>query len=213
MSQQLTGYRRPDGRVGIRNHVVILPVDDLSNTVCENVAQGPVAARDRGDGRRREAVSLEQGGRRVVALCERWEQFNAVRGSLGADDSSRRACMSLDDGAHVQLAPEKRFHDAVAQLVQPLRLPRLTQEQAEVLVIVIADGMATRRRIEEVRGAATLSVGQEGQSRCPATARRCRPCCSHGVCSARRGTIMPPGDRCLWPTPRLLQLLGAERLE
>ncbi|WP_376796315.1 UxaA family hydrolase [Thermogemmatispora sp.] len=36
--QPLTGYRRPDGRVGIRNHVVILPVDDLSNAVCEAVA-------------------------------------------------------------------------------------------------------------------------------------------------------------------------------
>ncbi|HEU0028341.1 MAG TPA: UxaA family hydrolase [Ktedonobacterales bacterium] len=36
--QHLTGYRRPDGRVGVRNHVVILPVDDLSNAVCEHVA-------------------------------------------------------------------------------------------------------------------------------------------------------------------------------
>jgi hypothetical protein len=62
----------------------------------------------------------------------------------------------------VQLAPEKRFHDALAQLVQPERLPRLTQEMAEVLAIVIMEGMATRRRIEEVRGAATLSIGSEG---------------------------------------------------
>ena len=38
MSAGLTGYRRPDGRVGVRNHVVVLPVDDLSNAVCENVA-------------------------------------------------------------------------------------------------------------------------------------------------------------------------------
>ena len=37
--QSLTGYRRPDGRIGIRNHVVILPVDDLSNAVCESVAR------------------------------------------------------------------------------------------------------------------------------------------------------------------------------
>jgi (2R)-sulfolactate sulfo-lyase subunit beta len=37
--QHLSGYRRPDGRVGIRNHVVILPVDDLSNAVCEAVAR------------------------------------------------------------------------------------------------------------------------------------------------------------------------------
>jgi hypothetical protein len=56
----------------------------------------------------------------------------------------------LDDGGHVQLAPAKGFHEAVAQLVQPERLPRLIQEQAEVLAIVIMDGMAARRRIEEV---------------------------------------------------------------
>ena len=36
--QHLTGYRRPDGRVGVRNHVIILPVDDLSNAVCEHIA-------------------------------------------------------------------------------------------------------------------------------------------------------------------------------
>jgi (2R)-sulfolactate sulfo-lyase subunit beta len=35
---RLTGYRRPDGMVGIRNHVVILPVDDLSNAAAEAVA-------------------------------------------------------------------------------------------------------------------------------------------------------------------------------
>jgi (2R)-sulfolactate sulfo-lyase subunit beta len=32
------GYKREDGRVGIRNHVVILPLDDLSNAACEAVA-------------------------------------------------------------------------------------------------------------------------------------------------------------------------------
>jgi (2R)-sulfolactate sulfo-lyase subunit beta len=35
----LSGYRRPDGRVGIRNHVVVLPVDDLSNAAAEGVAK------------------------------------------------------------------------------------------------------------------------------------------------------------------------------
>jgi (2R)-sulfolactate sulfo-lyase subunit beta len=33
-----TGYRRPDGRVGVRNHVAILPVDDISNAAVEKVA-------------------------------------------------------------------------------------------------------------------------------------------------------------------------------
>jgi (2R)-sulfolactate sulfo-lyase subunit beta len=31
-------YRRENGRVGVRNHVVILPLDDLSNAACEAVA-------------------------------------------------------------------------------------------------------------------------------------------------------------------------------
>ena len=31
------GWRRQNGRVGVRNHVVILPLDDLSNTACEAV--------------------------------------------------------------------------------------------------------------------------------------------------------------------------------
>src|SRR5258705_7923589 len=32
------GWRRENGRVGVRNHVVILPLDDLSNSACESVA-------------------------------------------------------------------------------------------------------------------------------------------------------------------------------
>jgi (2R)-sulfolactate sulfo-lyase subunit beta len=32
------GYRRENGRVGIRNHVIVLPVDDISNRACEVVA-------------------------------------------------------------------------------------------------------------------------------------------------------------------------------
>ncbi|PWV98173.1 (2R)-sulfolactate sulfo-lyase subunit beta [Hoeflea marina] len=32
------GYRRENGRVGVRNHVIILPVDDISNAACEAVA-------------------------------------------------------------------------------------------------------------------------------------------------------------------------------
>ena len=38
MEQQLCGYRRENGRVGVRNHVVVLPVDDISNAACEAVA-------------------------------------------------------------------------------------------------------------------------------------------------------------------------------
>lgn len=36
--RKILAYRRENGRVGIRNHVVILPVDDISNAACEAVA-------------------------------------------------------------------------------------------------------------------------------------------------------------------------------
>jgi (2R)-sulfolactate sulfo-lyase subunit beta len=35
---KIMAYRRENGRVGVRNHVVILPVDDISNAACEAVA-------------------------------------------------------------------------------------------------------------------------------------------------------------------------------
>ena len=37
-SATFNGYRRENGRVGVRNHVIILPVDDISNAACEAVA-------------------------------------------------------------------------------------------------------------------------------------------------------------------------------
>ena len=37
-NMKFSGYRRDNGRVGVRNHVVILPLDDLSNAACEAVA-------------------------------------------------------------------------------------------------------------------------------------------------------------------------------
>ncbi len=38
MERQVYGYRREDGRAGVRNHVVIMPVDDISNAAVEAVA-------------------------------------------------------------------------------------------------------------------------------------------------------------------------------
>ena len=34
----VSAWRRENGRVGVRNHVLILPVDDISNAACEAVA-------------------------------------------------------------------------------------------------------------------------------------------------------------------------------
>ena len=44
--QKIMGYRRENGRVGVRNHVIILPLDDLSNAAClavENHVKGTLA--------------------------------------------------------------------------------------------------------------------------------------------------------------------------
>ena len=38
LNNSFMGYVRENGRVGVRNHVAILPVDDISNAACEAVA-------------------------------------------------------------------------------------------------------------------------------------------------------------------------------
>jgi chromosome segregation and condensation protein ScpB len=120
----------------------------------------------------------------------------------------------LDDGSHVQLAPDRRFHGAVAHLVQPEQLPRLTQEQAEVLAIVIMDGMATRRRIEEVRGATQLSIGPDGPASLPRdSSETLALLLSRGLLCAERDDHANGRPLVYRPTPRLLQVLRAETLE
>ena len=45
-SSTFWGYKRENGRIGVRNHVVILPVDDLSNAAAqavENNVKGTMA--------------------------------------------------------------------------------------------------------------------------------------------------------------------------
>ena len=39
ISKTFMGYKRENGRVGIRNHVIILPVDDISNACAEAVGK------------------------------------------------------------------------------------------------------------------------------------------------------------------------------
>src|SRR5215471_20278991 len=36
--RNILAYRRENGRVGVRNHIAILPVDDISNAACDGVA-------------------------------------------------------------------------------------------------------------------------------------------------------------------------------
>ena len=46
MNTKILGYKRENGKIGIRNYVAIIPVDDLSNNACECVAnniQGTLA--------------------------------------------------------------------------------------------------------------------------------------------------------------------------
>jgi chromosome segregation and condensation protein ScpB len=120
----------------------------------------------------------------------------------------------LDDSAPIQLAPAKHFQEAVAQLVQPERLPRLSQEMAEVLAIVIMEGMATRRRIKEVRGAASLSIGPEGPVSLPRdSSATLALLVSRGLLSAEKDEHATGRPLVYRATPGLLQLVGAETLE
>jgi chromosome segregation and condensation protein ScpB len=100
----------------------------------------------------------------------------------------------LDDSAQVQLAPAKHF-----------------QEMAEVLAIVIMEGMATRRRIEKVRGAASLSMGPEGPVSLPRdSSATLALLVSRGLLSAEKDEHATGRPLVYRATPGLLQLLGAE---
>jgi chromosome segregation and condensation protein ScpB/DNA-binding XRE family transcriptional regulator len=149
------------------------------------------------------------------ARCLAWRRHVKVRLGLRrlAKQLEATGMQVLDDGSHIQLAPDRRFHDAVAQLVQPERLPRLMREQAEVLAIVIMDGMATRRRIEEVRGAAQLSIGPEGPVSLPRdSSETLAMLLSRGLLCAERDDHANGRPLVYRPAPRLLQLLWAETL-
>jgi hypothetical protein len=76
------------------------------------------------------------------------------------------------------------------------------------------DGMATPRRIEEVRGAATLSIGLEEPVSLPRdSSETLALLLSRGLLCAERDDHAMGRSLVYRPTPRLLQLLGAETLE
>ncbi len=83
-----------------------------------------------------------------------------------------------------------------------------------MLAIVISDGMARRRRIEEVRGAAQLSIGPEGPVSLPRdSSETLALLLSRGLLCADRDDHATGRPLVYRPTPRLLQLLGAGTLE
>jgi hypothetical protein len=79
---------------------------------------------------------------------------------------------------------------------------------------VISDGMASRRRIEEVRGAVSLSIGPEGPVSLPRdSSETLALLLSRGLLCADRDDHATGRPLVYRPTPRLLRLLGAQTLE
>ena len=71
------GYKRENGRVGVRNYVIILPVDDISNACAEaigNNIKGTVAI-PHSYGRLQFGKDLEP---IIVSGSNRWEVFRVV---------------------------------------------------------------------------------------------------------------------------------------
>ncbi|WP_205668552.1 UxaA family hydrolase [Ammoniphilus sp. CFH 90114] len=71
MMTAIFGYRRENGRVGIRNHVVIMPVDDISNAAAEAVAKvvpGTLAI-PHAYGRLQYGLDLELHFRTIIGNC------------------------------------------------------------------------------------------------------------------------------------------------
>jgi hypothetical protein len=78
----------------------------------------------------------------------------------------------------------------------------------------LVDGMATQRRIEEVRGAASLSIGPEGPTSLPRdSSETLALLVSRGLLSAERDEHATGRPLVYRPTPQLLHLLRVETLE
>jgi len=71
LDKHFMGYRRENGRVGVRNHVVIMPLDDISNAAAEAVAaqiQGTIAIPHH-YGRLQFGEDLELFFRTIIGTC------------------------------------------------------------------------------------------------------------------------------------------------
>jgi chromosome segregation and condensation protein ScpB/DNA-binding XRE family transcriptional regulator len=120
----------------------------------------------------------------------------------------------LDDGNAVQLAPLSRFGPAVRQLTEPRRHPGLTPDQAEVLAIVIAEGMATRSHIEHVRGFSQSRIGPEGVTMIPRDCSETLALLVSGrLLAAERDDNAQGRPNIYRPTTHLLQAFGVQTLE
>jgi hypothetical protein len=107
----------------------------------------------------------------------------------------------LDDGSQVQHGPEKRFHGAVAHLRLPKTLPRLTQEQAEVLAIVISDGISHPAADRGGQGATQLSIATDRAASLPRdSSETLALLLSRGLVAGSR-TASPPPDVSVWSRP------------
>jgi transcriptional regulator with XRE-family HTH domain len=139
-------------------------------------------------------LSLIETGKRRPSL----KSWGRIRGALGITEP----------------LPEEGPRPVGARSSVPLRRrpegpARRTPEQAEVLAVVISDGMATRRRIEEVRGATRLSIGADGPVSLPRdSSETLALLLSRGLLCAERDDHAMGRPLVYRPTPRLLQLLG-----
>ena len=105
------GWRRENGRVGVRNHVAILPLDDLSNAACEAVAnniKGTLALP------RLRAPAVRRGSRSALRTRHRLEPKRGRRGGdRGRLDPARRRRHRQDRQARdgVRNRGNRRHHD------------------------------------------------------------------------------------------------------
>jgi transcriptional regulator with XRE-family HTH domain len=104
----------------------------------------------------------------------------------------------LDDGSHIQLAPAKRLHDAVAQLVQPERLPgavQVAKEDGQSRVDAQL-GMLSHLRalVPGQRSAQLVRQGRDGGSDCVADTLGTVPGQGRSVLDSRLAVIFHAGQ-------------------
>ena len=145
---QLTGYRRPDGGVGVRNHVVVLPVDDLSNAAVEGIARlvPGVVALPHAYGRLQFGADLELTFRTLIGTCTNPNVAAAVvigieptwadRVAQGIAESGKPvACLAIEGRGDLAVVSEGA-RDAARFLQAASETRRTPVERSEILLSI-----------------------------------------------------------------------------
>ena len=131
--EQLQGYRRPDGRWGVRNHVLVLPLHSAANLAAERMAEGISGAVS--VGHQWEAAEVDPDRERIASTLAGFAAnancyATVLVGIQKADTTIANAAVRLGGRIHLIAMADNRGTSGTVAAGRPL-VERLTAEAAQ----------------------------------------------------------------------------------